>query len=116
MSLKASQVDHYLMRHMESNADGRKEFVFFIGCFLGQNKDHVGTINFYLKGHVPPSTVYMTTENPPKEKIRVNMSINRINEVLDTIRNESPIYIGVATDVGYGWVGTAPEPVGEEES
>ncbi len=41
--------------------------------------------------------------------------IGRINEVLETLREEKPIHIGVNPTYHIGWVGTGSEPIGEEE-
>jgi len=36
--------------------------------------------------------------------------------LLDTIRNERPVFVKYNTDLKWGSVGTNSEPVGEEES
>ena len=36
--------------------------------------------------------------------------------IMDTLRNEKPIYVNYNTDLKWGSVGTAMEPVGEQET
>jgi hypothetical protein len=77
--------------------------------------DIVGYINFYLDGHVPESKLETLSSGSPKEFIMLRFAIDRIGEILDTLRQEKPIHIGINPGSKVGWVGTGEEPVGEEE-
>jgi len=81
----------------------------------------VGVINFYPNDHVP------TSSGPPIIKgasatasYVINFPISRIDEILDTLRQEKPVYIAFSNfedpENGIGEVLTGEnEPVGEEE-
>jgi hypothetical protein len=45
--------------------------------------------------------------------IRMHLPSAMFHNVLDVLRNESPVHVYLAA--GRGFVGTSPEPIGEEE-
>lgn len=116
MAVTYSQIDQYLLMHIGRASDADENLPLLIITCRYQD-EVVGYIHFYLKGSVPDSEIQLTPDNPPKEIIRVNLGINRITEVLNTLRYEKPVNFGVFHQHLTGFVGTAGvEPVGEEES
>lgn len=116
MATTLKAIDKYLVRHYgRKSGEGESQPVANITCF--HQSDVVGFINFYLEGNVPESKLGDSRPGPFEEAIMVNFAIDRIDEILDTLRQEKPIDIAVDLDPGgnVGWVATKEEPIGEEE-
>ena len=74
---------------------------------LDDKSDTQGTLVFVESGPIPPS---VTVGSP-----FAYFPVARYAEVLDLLRNERPIYLGVNASNGSVTVGTASEPIGDGE-
>ena len=63
----------------------------------------VGYVNFYNAGQVPQSTI--RTLSPPQHVLTINYSVELVEEVLNTLRLEKAVHIGVDLSQRAGWVG-----------
>ena len=111
-------VDKYLVQHYgRKSGDDRDDPLASIVCY--NKSDIIGYINFYLDGHVPASELETSSTGSTmklvKKTIMISFPIDRIGEILETLRQEEPINIGINPSQKVGWVGTSVEPVGEEE-
>ena len=114
MATTWKDIDKYLVRHYgRKSGEGEDGTLASIICY--KESDIVGYVNFYLEGHVPESKLETLGTGSTKEFIMLRFAIDRINEILDTLRQEKPIHIGVNPSYKVGWVGTGAEPIGEEE-
>ena len=69
-------------------------------------------INFYSGGS-------SSLNNPLDETdafVLVNMHVDMIEPVIDTLRNEKPIFFNYNAAANYAYLGNSSEPVGEEET
>ena len=69
-------------------------------------------INFYSGGS-------NSLNNPIIEigsTVFVNMHTDMVEPVIDTLRNEKPIFFNYNTGTNYAYLGNSTEPVGEEET
>lgn len=111
---KYEYIDQYLVRHYgRKSGEGEDDTLANIICY--KNREIVGYINFYLEGHVPESKLEILGSGSAKQYIMLNFEISRISEILDTLRQEKPIFIEVDSDQKVGALGTSSEPIGEEE-
>lgn len=114
MATTWKSIDEYLVRHYaRKSGAGSGETLANIICY--KQSDIVGYINFYLAGNVPESKLETLSSGSPKEFLMLRFAIDRIGEILDTLRQEKPIHIAVNPSYKVGWVGTGAEPIGEEE-
>ena len=115
MAATWENIDQYLVRHYgRQSGIGEDDTLANIICYKGS--DIVGYINFYLEGHVPESKLETLGTGAPKQFIMLRFAIDRIDEILNTLRQEKPIHIAVDPGQKIGWVGTGAEPIGEEEA
>ena len=70
----------------------------------------VGYVNFFNADHVLQSTI--NSFSPPQLVLTINFPVARVQEVLETLRCESPIHIGVDLSQRIGWVGMDAAQVG----
>lgn len=114
MATTWKDIDKYLVRHYgRKSGEDEGDTVANIICY--KQSDIVGYINFYLAGHVPESKLEILGTGSPKKYIMLRFAIDRIDEILNTMRQEKPIHIAVDPGQKIGWVGTGAEPIGEEE-
>lgn len=52
----------------------------------------------------------------PNGVLNIYFSDTQLGPMLDTLRNERPVYVKYNTDLKWGSVGTGKEPVGEQEA
>jgi len=105
-------VDSYLVRHygwQTSDVSGCQASII---CY--QLGVIVGYVNFYHADHVPLSAI--NAFSPPQLVLTINLAVERVLEVMETLRLERPIHIGVDLTQRIGWVGTSPENVGHVSS
>jgi hypothetical protein len=79
-----------------------------VACY--SNGVLVGYVNFFNADHVPRSTI--NSFSPPQLFLTINYPVERVQEVLDTLRLDKPIHIGVDLSQRIGWVGIDPALVG----
>ena len=114
MAITWKDIDRYLVRHYgRKSGEGEDDTLANIICY--KNSEIVGYINFYLDGHVPESKLETSGTGSTNEFIMLRFPVDRINEILDTLRQEKPVHIAVNPIYKIGWVGTGDEPIGEEE-
>ncbi len=98
--------------------------VLLISGYTGVSPDQVGfiyfndTTNKYIgyagiirDGKPLPPNVQWTNGI-----LNIYFNESELPSLLDTLRNEKPIFVQFNTDLKWGSVGTAAEPVGEEEA
>jgi hypothetical protein len=96
-----SEFDNYIIYHEEQ--EGKPEKVVITCFFEGKT---VGFITFY-DGELPAPEVLN------HGVIRLCYHINRVNEIVQTLRYEKPLYISMYGNKSV--VSTVREPVGEQE-
>ena len=69
-------------------------------------------INFYSGG----SSSLNNAITEARSLVIVNMHADMLDPVLDTLRNEKPIFFNYDTSSDYAYLGNSSEPVGEEET
>ena len=99
--MQSSEFDSYIIYHEEKQG-GKEKLV--ITCFYEDKT--VGFISFY-DGEVPNPEVL------PHGVLKLNFHMDRIREIMDTIRFEKPLFISVSQDKSM--ISTVREPVGEQE-
>ncbi len=99
--MHTSEFDSYIVYH-EEKPGGTEKMV--ITCFFEEKT--VGFIAF-ADGEVPKPEVL------PHGVMKLTFNVNRIGEIMDTIRYEKPLYISVIGDKSV--LSTVREPVGEQE-
>ncbi len=99
--MQTSEFDSYIIYH-EEKPTGKEKVV--VTCFF---EDHtVGYISFY-DGALPLPEIL------PHGVMKLAFHYSRVQEILDTIRVEKPLFISVFGDKSV--VSTVREPVGEQE-
>jgi hypothetical protein len=101
-------VDSYLIRHYGWQTADETGVKASIICY--SSGVLVGRINFYDSGHVPVSTI--DGSSPPQVVLTINFAVERVLEIMETLRRESPIHIGVDLNQRIGLVGIDPAPMG----
>ena len=126
ISKKKVEVKEYLVRHITTGRYVQKKTSVLaqIKCYNTNAKDYefLGYINFYHNDLVPASAGPPMNPNKTSatEHFHINFPISRIGEILDTLRQEKPVYIAFSTYaepedvIGEVMTGSS-EPVGEEE-
>ncbi|HLF62683.1 MAG TPA: hypothetical protein VI603_02980 [Saprospiraceae bacterium] len=99
--MHSSEFDSYIIYH-EEKPNGKEKAV--ITCFFEGGT--VGFISFY-NGELPRPEVL------PHGVMKLAFHLDRIQEIVDTIRMEKPLFISVIGDKSV--VSTVREPVGEQE-
>jgi hypothetical protein len=97
----SSEFDNYIIYHEEQ--EGKPEKV-VITCFMGEKT--VGYITFY-DGKIPEPEVLT------HGIIKLCYPVDRVNEIIQTIRYEKPLFISLYGSKSV--VSTIREPVGEQE-
>jgi hypothetical protein len=98
--------------------------VLLISGYTGGGGHQLGFVYFYEPGGKYIGYVGVIRESAalPANVQHANGVLNiyfheaELVPLLDTVRNEKPIYVKFNTDLKWGSVGTDREPVGEEES
>ena len=99
--MTSKEFDSYIIYH-ENNPKSNIHMT--VHCFNGEKS--VGYIRFY-GGDIPNPEVL------PGGSIEIGFSASRINELVNTLRFEKPLYI--SAEGSKGMVSTVKEPVGEQE-
>jgi len=69
--------------------------------------------NIYFK---PDGTNMPSNSRTSRGVLNLYYSISRFNEIITTLRYEKPLWIWFDTDTKWGYIATAQESTGEEES
>src|SRR5262245_13277342 len=101
-------IDAYLVRHYGWQTSDKAGCMASIICY-NQNT-LVGYVNFYNPDYVPLSAINVYT--PPQPILTINYPVERVQEVIETLRLEAPVHIGVDLSQRIGWVGIDPAPIG----
>ena len=101
-------VDAYLVRHYGWQSADVAGCMASIICY--SKNVLVGYVNFFNPDHVPQSAI--NSLSPPQLVLSINYPVERVQEVLETLRCEVPIHIGVDLGQRFGWVGIDPAAVG----
>ena len=101
-------VDSYLIRHYGWQTADETGCMASIICY--SSGVLVGYVNFFNADHVPLSAI--NSFSPPQLVLTINFPVERVQEVMETLRRESPIHIGVDLSQRIGWVGMSSAPVG----
>ena len=81
----------------------------YISCWA--NGEFQGYMDFYEPGNVPKPRI------TPNGSFHIPYPVDRLDAVLSTLREESPLYLQIITigNIVRGVLSTTQEPVGEEE-
>jgi hypothetical protein len=69
----------------------------------------LGYIFFHSDNYVLPKDIVNSGV------IQMALPDRKLTIIIDTLRNEKPLYLNYAQNAGYGYLSTNYEPVGEEE-
>ena len=106
MATTSAAFDTYRLYHY--NADNTYGQTAVINCYSGSS--FKGSLYFYKEGVTVP------VSSKPGSYIYLRFSEKQMSEIITTLREEKPLYIGFNDVNHWGWVSTSQEPVGEEES
>jgi len=105
------EFDKYYLNFFSMNEKGKHRRIYSkasASLSLFFKAYEVGKIGFYDK--IP------VRRNETLGKIPVlNFHISLLSDIMDTLRNEKPLYIQLSTDDWNGVLGTSAEPIGELE-
>lgn len=100
----SSPIDNYKVVLYGKDASD-SDLVAFIHCYY--DSTNVLTCEFYKDGATLP-------ENRNKGgRVGLTYHWSHLNEVLDVMRNEKPLYFGFIESTKVGYISTHKEPVGE---
>ncbi|MEU4765896.1 hypothetical protein AB0H12_21820 [Actinosynnema sp. NPDC023794] len=106
MAIIKKPFDSYSIVHSSNNSQYEAD----IACFITGTVGLIGRILFFKDGTPPPPNVLLAY-GP-----EIHFPLSRFPEVVDTLRQEKPLYLWLDTDSLVGAVGTTDkEPAGEEE-
>ena len=103
--MAAKQIDAYRI-HYYSGPDNFLSAV----ISLFSNNIGVGRINFIKDGNA-----IGTNGEIANGILIINFHESKFSEVLDLLRNETPLFIDLNTQLGIGSIQTDNEPIGEDE-
>ena len=103
------EIDTYRLYHLNADYISENEWICMITCFKGNAPK--GNLKFFKEG----ATI------PPSSKTRggilfLRFQGNQLTDIIETLRQEKPLYIWYADSDHVGGLSTSNEPVGEEES
>lgn len=113
-----TEIDRYLVRHYTRPSTADPSWVL---TSIIVYKDNIvrGYLQFYRPDHVPSNELRSPMSGGTgvaDPYYVIAFPIDRVEEVIATLREEKPLHIGIGTTfVNIGWLGTGTEPVGEEE-
>lgn len=99
--MSSTEFDNYIIYHHQENGNAEKAV---ITCFMGDRT--VGFIKF-VDGTTPDAELL------PNGSLQLYFAFNRLNEIINTIRYEKPLYLSIYGTKGV--LSTVHEPVGEQE-
>ena len=103
------EIDNYLMFHENADFISRYDIICRILCQKGTELK--GILYFYKEGvTIPPSS------KSSSEKLYLRFPANQMSDIIETLRQEKPLYIRYEDTYNYGALQTSKEPIGEEES
>ncbi|QFZ20745.1 hypothetical protein [Saccharothrix syringae] len=106
MTVIKKNFDSYSIVHSSNNSGYEAD----IACFTTGTTNMIGRIIFFKDGAPVPPNVSLAY-GP-----EIHFPLSRLREVVDTLRQEKPLYLWLDTDSLVGAVGTTDkEPAGEEE-
>lgn len=107
MAVTTYTIDAYRLYHFsESNANGQTAV---ITCF--DNGAYKGSLYFYKEVISMPPSVKTSSGT-----LQLRFNERRFSEMVETFRQEKPLYINFNDATRCGWLSTSNEPIGEEES
>lgn len=105
MATTQHEIDAYRLYQMTDNF-GQSTI---IHCL--DSGGHKGSLYFYKEGTTIPSSFKSSSGN-----LYLQFRESQLASMLDTLRQEKPLYIWLNDEPLYGGLKTSNEPVGEEES
>ena len=106
MAFITKEIENYVV--LQYNEDERDRTA-LIHC-LADVGGYIGYLVFYKEG-VPIPRSWKRSSGAPN----LNFSERRFPEIMETLRQEKPVYIAFNDYSMRGMIKTSPEPVGEEE-
>jgi hypothetical protein len=104
MSYVVKSFNRYVLYYVSRPASG---FLAEIDCF--NNMDRSGIIYFHPEGSTLPAN------SETVNGIYIHFHMSRFNDVITTLREESPLYLALHSEGLHAYIGSHWEPVGEEE-
>lgn len=99
------EIDSYQLYHMTDNAERST----VISCL--KNGETKGVLSFYKEGIKVPNN----TKGVNFDTIYLNFKEDRAANMLETLREEKPLYVWLDTNTQLGGLKTSSEPIGEGE-
>jgi len=107
MAITNYEINTYrVYQYNEDNTYGQTAV---INCYMGNT--YKGSLYFYKNSaSIPAST------KTGSGYLYLRFREGRFSEMVTTLREEKPLYIGFNDHNLWGWLSTSSEPIGEEES
>ena len=109
MAATIYEIDKYRMYHYNVDFISRNKIVCIIVCYKGNTMK--GKLRFYEEGAVVPPSYKSDAGN-----LFLMFREKHLSDMLETLRQEKPLYIWYSDQYNLGRLQTFMEPVGEEES
>jgi len=107
MAIYSEAIDTYLVYHL--NTDNTYDQSGVINCYLGNS--YKGSLYFYRDGASIPAS-----SRSGSGYLYLRFNANQMMEILETLRQETPLTIWFNDVNLWGGLTTSKEPIGEEES
>jgi hypothetical protein len=78
--------------------------------YLYKNGAYVGSIFFMKEGVSIPANIEVAGHP------RLHFPTGKFEEIMNVLRHDKPLYIGLVPSNGIGTISTSNEPIGEEEN
>lgn len=107
MTITNYGIDSYrIYHHNVENSYGQTAV---INCY--KSGAYKGSLYFYKDGVSIP-----TSQKTSSGYLYLRFNEGRLRDMIETLRQEKPLYIGFNDVNLWGWLSTSNEPIGEEES
>ena len=107
MATTQREIDKYVVQHLnEDNTYGQSAV---INCY--KSRSFKGSLYFYKEGTSIPAS-----SKTSSGYLYLRFRHSELENLLDTLRQEKPLYIWFRDEDNWGGLKTSREPVGEEEA
>ncbi|MFM2483309.1 hypothetical protein [Celerinatantimonas sp. YJH-8] len=106
MAITSYEIDNYRVYHY--NQDNGYQQTAVINCYY--DNAFKGSLYFYQEGASIPAS-----SKTSAGYLYLRFSGSQLGSILDTLRQEKPLYIGFNDTNLWGGLSTSNEPIGEEE-
>lgn len=107
MAITNHEIDSYKIYHY--NAENSYGQIAVINCY--KNGSFKGSLYFYKDGETVPASKITSSGY-----LYLRFNEGSLQSMIETLRQEKPLYIGFNDSNSWGWLSTSTEPIGEEEA